>query len=149
MKPLERTNADILRTIHALEWLGNQSPGKNTKASSYNAFQLRVQLHLEAYRPLGTAIGHIQKSLFQQFENAAGTETRYLENGNISFGLTADREYIRQSDMLLEARADEEPLRKPFQMGDFEASDIFVPQVILGELGPLFQRPDKFDPDSK
>ena len=73
----------------------------------------------------------------------------FVENGNISFGIAADREYIRQSDMLMEAMADEEPLRKPFQIGDFETADILVPQAILGELGPLFQRPDNFDPDAR
>jgi len=128
--------------------MGNQPAGKNSNATAYNLFQLRVQLHVEAYRSLGSAISQAQKSLFQRFEKQAGSDLKYLENGNVSFGVAADREYLLQSDALMEAPAEEEPTRRPFQISDFEAVGIFVPQLILDELGPLFSKPANFDPDA-
>jgi len=143
-----RTNADIQKTVRALEWLGNQPAGKNAKAPVYNAFQLRVQLHIEAYRPMSTAIAKTEKSLFVRFEKEAGDELKYLENGNVSFGIRADRDYKQQAEELMEAAAEEEPKRKAFVVTDFESVGIFVPQSIMDDLGSLFTKPADYDPDA-
>lgn len=142
-----RTNGEVLKTIHALEWLGNQSASKGAKPSLFNAFGLRVQLHLEAYRPIGDAISKTAKKVFAKFEEEAGDNITYLQNGNTSFGPQLDRRYNREADELMDAICEEEPKRKPFKLSDFEAVGIFVPQSILSELGPLFWKPDGYDPD--
>lgn len=148
MNPEPRTYAEILRLQHALSWLGNQRPGEKAKTASYNALNLRLQLVIEAYKPLFTAIESAQRSIFLDYTARAGDELKNLDNGNVTFGVRLDQEYQRELEQLLEMPAEDEPRRKPFKLSDFDLVGIAVPQKVMDGLGSLLEKPSSIDPDA-
>lgn len=144
---MTRTYNDILKLQHALSWLGNQRSGEKTKAQAYNALNLRIQLATEAYKPLFAAILSTQKEMFARYELDAGDEIKHLDNGNVSFGAKADREFTRESEALLETPVEDEPKRRAFKLADFDVVGIAVPQMIMDEMGPLLEKQCGLDLD--
>lgn len=144
---MPRTNADLASLRAALDWLGNQSKGEKAKHAMFNAFTVRLQFAVEAYRPFFTALATTQKGMVRRYEEEAGDDVRYLDNGNISFGPKLDRQYTLEHEELMETPLEDEPNRRPFTGADFDAVGLAVPQSVIDRLGPLFKKPAS-DPDA-
>ncbi|MDQ2987450.1 MAG: hypothetical protein M3R13_12170 [Armatimonadota bacterium] len=144
---MTRTNGDARATKAALDFIGNSlSKSEKLKPAAYNALMLRILMASEAYKPLVKAIDDTERQIVDRYLLLAGNEAKYNENGSIFFGGRLDREFMREQAALLDAPVEDEPRRRPFTLGDFDAVGIAVPQIIQSQLGVLLTRPD-VDPD--
>lgn len=142
-----RTYGKVLKLHHALNWLGNQPIGDKIKAQVYNSLNVRLQLAIEAYKPLVEAIQRTQREIFTRYETLVGDDVKFLEGGNVSFGAKLDRQYTREAEAFLETVAEDEPRRKPFKVIDFNTVGIAIPQLIMDEMGSMLERPNNIDAD--
>lgn len=143
-----RTNAQVLATKQALEWLGNQAKGEKAKASLYNALMLRLNNAVLAFTPMTDALVATQRQMLDRYKKEAGEDFKVKDDGSFTFGAELDAQYQAEYKELVNAPAEDEPRRRAFRLADFDAVGISVPQAIMAQLGPLLELPDE-DEDAK